>query len=249
MRAHGEEGWLTRLFGVTSSANLDAAQRERLSDWQQRPDVDLDTPHAACRYVVVDVETSGLDMKRDRLIAIGAVAVVEACIDPSDSFAAVLRQDVVSSRENILIHGIGAQAQSEGSEPADALLDFLDYIGKSPLVAYHAFFDQAMIAKALRMYVGASIRQPWIDLAWILPALFAEHHGRGHLEYHAPAALDDWLRLFAIENVMRHNAVADAYATAQLLQMAIAAGQRGSAPTPGALCRIEKARRWMQQSR
>ena len=249
MRAHGEEGWLTRLFGASPAPRLDVAQRERLFDWQRCPDVDLESPHADCRYVVVDVETSGLDMKRDRLIAIGAVAVVGARIDPSDSFAAVLRQDVVSSRENILIHGIGAQAQSEGREPAEALLDFLDYIGKSPLVAYHAFFDQAMIAKALRATVGAQIRQPWIDLAWILPALFPEHGQRGHLEYQAPAALDDWLRLFAIENVMRHNAVSDAYATAQLLQMAIGAGQRASAPSPAALCRIEKARRWMQQSR
>ena len=246
MRANS---WLSQLFGAPPAPTLDAAQCERLADWRRRPAVKLDAPHSDARYVVVDVETSGLDMKRDRLIAIGAVAVVDARIDPGDSFAAVLRQDVVSSKENILIHGIGAQAQSEGRDPADALLGFLDYIGKSPLVAYHAFFDQAMIAKALRATLGAQIRQPWIDLAWVLPALFAEHGNRGHLEYHAPAALDDWLRLFAIENIMRHNAVADAYATAQLLQMAIAAGQSASAPSPAAFCRIEKARRWMQQSR
>ena len=246
MRANS---WLSSLFGALPAPILDAAQREKLADWQQRPAVDLEAPHSDSRYVVVDVETSGLDMKRDRLIAIGAVAVNEARIDPGDSFAAVLRQDVVSSKENILIHGIGAQQQSEGMDPADALLGFLGYIGKSPLVAYHAFFDQAMIAKALRATVGARIRQPWIDLAWVLPALFPESGAAGHLEYRAPAALDDWLRLFAIENIMRHNAVADAYATAQLLQMAIAAGQRASAPSPAALCRIEKARRWMQQSR
>lgn len=242
MRAHGEEGWLTRLFGVTSSANLDAAQRERLSDWQQRPDVDLDTPHAACRYVVVDVETSGLDMKRDRLIAIGAVAVVGACIDPSDSFAAVLRQDVVSSRENILIHGIGAQAQSEGSEPADALLDFLGYIGKSPLVAYHAFFDEAMLAKAMRTHLGVTPSFFWLDLAWVLPELFPDFRRDGRV------ALDDWLAHFGIENIQRHNAVSDAYATACLLLLAHARGTARGLDHAAAFARLEKARRWLYES-
>ena len=98
MRANAWNRWLTRLIGATPAPLLDTAQRDKLADWQRRPAVDLDTAHADGRYVVVDVETSGLDMKRDRLIAIGAVAVVEARIDPADSFAAVLRQEVVSSR-------------------------------------------------------------------------------------------------------------------------------------------------------
>lgn len=236
-------------LGARRAPLLSAEQGEALAAWQRLPAADLKLAHEHSRYVVVDVETSGLDMKRDRLIAIGAVALVDGRIDPADSFAVVLRQDEVSSTANILIHGIGAGAQSEGMEPATALLAFLAYLGKSPLVAYHAFFDQAMIDKALRAYLGSELRQTWIDLAWILPALFAGRDAPGHSEYHAPVALDDWLRLFAIDNIMRHNAVADAYATAQLLLMAIAAGRQSGANSPAALVRIEKARRWMQQSR
>ena len=198
--------------------------------------------HAATRYVVVDVETSGLDMKNDRLISIGAVALVDERMDFADAFQVVVRQDRVSTRENILIHGIGGCAQSEGMNPAEALLLFLTYIGKSPLVAYHAFFDQTMIGKATREYLGLVPDLPWIDLAWVLPDLF-----RFRGDVHVP--LDDWLRHFEIENIQRHNAVSDAYATAKLMQIAIAGGHSKGADTPASFMRIEKARRWMYESR
>lgn len=233
--------WLSRLFGAAPPAViLPPAQRQALADWQQLPTADLDLAHQRSRYVVVDVETSGLNMKTDRLISIGAVALVDGRIDFSDAFAVILRQDQVSPDANILVHGIGASAQSEGIDPASALLAFLGYIGKAPLVAYHAFFDRAMIEKAMRQYLGAELGQTWIDLAWVLPSLFPDLAS-------ARSNLDDWLKLFAIENIMRHNAVSDAYATAKLLQVAIGAGNQRSVASPAAFVRQEKARRWMDQ--
>ena len=235
--------WLSRLFGsVPPALVLPPEQRAALADWQRLPAVDLDAAHQRCRYVVVDVETSGLNMKIDRLISIGAVALVNGRIDFADAFAVILRQDQVSSDANILIHGIGGSAQSEGIDPATALLAFLGYIGKSPLVAYHAFFDRAMIEKAMQQYLGVALAQIWIDLAWVLPSLFPDLTS-------ARANLDDWLNLFAIENIMRHNAVSDAYATAKLLQVAISAGNQRGVVSPAGLLRQEKARRWMDQHR
>jgi len=233
--------WLSRLFGAAPPAViLPSAQRQALADWQRLPAADLDLAHLRSRYVVVDVETSGLNMKTDRLISIGAVALVDGRIDFSDAFAVILRQDRVSPDANILIHGIGASAQSEGIDPASALLAFLGYIGKAPLVAYHAFFDRAMIEKAMRQYLGAELGQTWIDLAWVMPSLFPDLAS-------ARSNLDDWLKLFAIENIMRHNAVSDAYATAKLLQVAIGAGNQRGVVSPAAFVRQEKARRWMDQ--
>ena len=236
--------WLTGLFAQTANpeSTLTSAQRQTLEAWRALPKSDLTEPHLATRYVVVDVESSGLDMKRDRLISIGAVAVVSGRLDFSDAFQVVLRQDRVSSRENILIHGIGGSAQSEGANPAEALLSFLGYIGKSPLVAYHAFFDQSMIDKALIEYLGIELRQTWIDLAWVLPDLF-------QLRSDGRVALDDWLQRFDIENIVRHNAVSDAFATAQLMQMAISAGSKKGANSAASFLKIEKSRRWMYESR
>jgi len=61
-------------------------------------------------------------------------------------------------------------------------------------------------------------------------------------------ALDSWLNLFDIENIQRHNAVSDCYATAKLLQVAIArAGDRG-AECPARVMEIERVRRWLRRS-
>ena len=237
--------WFSALlpFGPASrGVTLTPAQQQALTAWRQRPPADLDEAHLRQRYVVVDVESSGLNMKKDRLISIGAVAVNKGLLDFGDAFQVVLRQDRVSAHENILIHGIGGSAQSAGVEPVLALLSFLAYIGKSPLVAYHAFFDQSMIDKALHEYLGMSLGQSWIDLAWVLPDLFP-------FRSDARVSLDDWLQRFDIENILRHNAVSDAYATAKLLQIAIARGIHKGADTPKAFLKIEKARRWMYESR
>ncbi len=237
--------WFSRIFGaakVRTQVVLSAEQRQILEAWQQLPAADLRCQHNRVRYVVVDVETSGLNMKTDRLISIGAVALIDRQMDFNDAFQVVLRQDQVSTHANILIHGIGGSAQSEGVDPAEALLAFLRYIGKSPLVAYHAFFDQSMIDKAMGNYLGIELGQIWIDLAWILPEFF-------YYRTDTRVPLDDWLRFFEVENILRHNAVSDAYATAKLLQIAIARGTQKGADSPASFIKIEKTRRWMHQSR
>ncbi len=213
-------------------------QRGALDLWLRLPAADVQGLHERMRYVVVDVETSGLNMKRDRLISIGAIAVINSQIDFNDAFQIVLRQEQASTRENILIHGIGGGAQTGGVEPVEALLSFLNYIGNSPLIAYHAVFDQHMIDKAMKTYLGSSLGRTWIDLAWVLPEFFPYITG-------AKVPLDEWLHYFGIENIVRHNAVSDAYATAKLLQVAIAAGRQKGVENAAGFMRIEKTRRWM----
>ena len=237
--------WLSALFGRPGTKGdlaLSPGQLDRIESWRNLSEADLGAAHAATRYIVVDVETSGLNMNKDRLISIGAVAVVDGKLDLNDAFQVILRQDQASTRENILIHGIGGSAQVSGMDPVEALLLFLQYIGKSPLVAYHAFFDQSMIDKAMREYLGIDFGRSWIDIAWVLPDFF-------QYRTDTRVSLDDWLQLFGIENILRHNAVSDAFATARLLQVAIATAIHKGANSPDSFLQIEKARRWLHQSR
>ncbi|MDZ4200685.1 MAG: 3'-5' exonuclease [Gallionella sp.] len=192
---------------------LTPQQATRLAAWQALPEGD-DT-----RCVVVDVETTGLNLMTDTLISIGAVAVTNGRIALGDSFYAVLQQRESSRRENILVHGISGSVQREGMEPTEALLDFLEFMGKSPLVAFHVTFDETMIRRALRQYLGLSFKHPWLDLAYVMPALYPP------LAY-SRRVLDDWIARFDIRLNARHNALADALATAQLLQVAAAQARK-----------------------
>lgn len=229
--------WLARWLG---GVELDARQRQRLADWQALPRPTVSQPFNAARCVVVDVETSGLNLMKDNLISIGAVAVVNGKVAFGDSFYVVLQQASVSDKSNILLHGIGGAAQTEGKPAADALLDFLEYLGRDPLIAFHVTFDQTMIQRALRQFLGISLRHTWLDLAYLMPALNPPLASRYR-------SLDDWLTHFRIGNDARHNALADALATAQLLQVCMAqAATRGHADF-AALVDLEKAQRWISQ--
>ncbi len=229
-------GLFDRFFG--RRVELDPAARQRLETWRARPEPGLSDDFRATRLVVVDVETTGLDLARDRLIAIGACAVENGQVVMADSFEIVLRQDKTSTKDNILIHGIGGEAQRDGLEPAEALLRFLDFLGKSPLVAFHVTFDQTMIKKAVKEYLGFEFKHPWLDLAYVMPGLLPEYARRYR-------ALDDWSGHFRINNFARHSALADALATAQLFLCALPLAEAKRSTCYRNLQDLEKAQRWI----
>ncbi len=200
--------WLTRLFGAKPA--LTPQQAERLAAWKALPAAETGASFEASRYIVVDVETSGLNVLKDRLIAIGAVAVKAGNIPLHDSMEIILQQQRVSGRDNILIHGIGGTAQAEGVPPVEAMLAFLEFLGKSPLIAFHVAFDKTMIDRALKTFLGLRFNHPWTDLAYIAPALYPEL-ARSH------RSLDHWMNHFDLSNYARHSALADALSTAELL--------------------------------
>jgi DNA polymerase-3 subunit epsilon len=230
-------GFLARSLAILfGGRKVGGAFGDRLVAWQRLPPADLNVAHANARYVVVDVETTGLDLHRDTLIAIGAVGVRNGAIVLDDAFDAVLKQGLASADANILIHGIGGATQLGGRDPALALLDFIDYAGKAPLVAFRAEFDRAMIESAMRDVLGVPLGLPFVDLAFLLPALF-----RGT----ACDSLDDWVAHFGGDIAVRHHALGDAYATAQLLLIALAAADAAGMASPAQLLTTQKAQRWL----
>ena len=227
--------WLTKLLG--REGPLASPARARLERWRALPAEPADAAPPAARFVVADVESTGLDMRTDRLIAIGAVTIEAGRIDLGRAFYTVLRQGAASSRDNILLHGIGGTAQREGEDPVDALLAFLEYVGRAPLVGYHAAFDAAMIGKATLEYLGEKFEPPWIDLAYLAPELVGAEGVRHK-------GLDAWLDRFGIEVFSRHDAVADALATAQLF-IAVLAHAAKKPRRVAELIWDPKATRWL----
>ncbi|RJX34150.1 MAG: 3'-5' exonuclease [Oxalobacter sp.] len=228
--------WLRYFFG--SGFSLTPEQSSRLAAWHALPKVTLNGKLDATRFVVVDVESSGLNLARDHLIAIGAVAVKDGKIDMADSFEVVLQQAESSSHENILIHGIGGSAQRNGVPPVEALIGFLEYLQKSPLVAFHVTFDQTMIRRAIKQFLGFRLQHDWLDLAYVVPGLFPELSKEYRL-------LDQWQDHFGIQNFSRHNAVADAISTAQLFMLAARHARKKRIDSFHGLLHVEKAQRWV----
>lgn len=155
--------WWTGL--VRRRPTLTPEQRARLERHRALAASSPDRSLEACRFVVVDVETTGLNPFRDCLLAIGAGAVIDGTIRLADSFAVVVRQDAPSTIDNILVHGINGSTQLSGRAAADALLDLFGFAGRDPLVAFHAEFDRVMIGQAARQALGTRLRNAWLDVA------------------------------------------------------------------------------------
>jgi DNA polymerase-3 subunit epsilon len=221
---------------------LAADQAAVLDRYRVLPEPESAAALGTQRAVVVDVESSGLDPLRDRLISIGAVGVRAGLLHHDDAFEALLRQEEASGEANILVHGIGGTAQLAGREPAAGLLDFLAFTGKAPLVAFHADFDRVLVERASAAALGTKPANRWLDLALLAPALFPD-------QPEGARTLDHWLRRFGIENYQRHNALADALATAQLLLVALAEAGRQGLTTWAQLARLQDGQRWLARVR
>ena len=214
-------------------------QRRRLDAWRALPDPP-DAPLTETRWVVIDVESSGLNPRRDALIAVGAVAVVARHIALAETYYRVLRQKSPSDTENILVHRIGDAEQLGGADPREALIGLLEFAGKAPCAGYNAPFDAAMLERAARTWLHAPLRLTWIDLAWLAPAV-----ARGTAGPRQP--LDVWLEAFGIPSAARHNAVADALATAQLLLVLERKAAAQGIRTVSALHEAAAGERWLSR--
>ncbi|WP_095156201.1 PolC-type DNA polymerase III [Pseudomonas sp. Irchel 3E13] len=224
-----------------SQPTLDDVQRQRLAGLGTPP-VLGEAPLGKQRWVVLDLETSGLNVNRDQVLSIGAVVIEDGAIDFSQQFERTLHRHDHKLAPSVLIHGLAPSAIAAGCDPAEALLDLMDFIGDSPLLAFHAGFDQRMLSRALKDSLGYKLAHPFMDVAELAPLLNPDVVMRD-------AGLDDWVAHFKLLVEERHNASADAQVTAELALILFSQARRQQLDSPKALeQRLQGWRRKRQQS-
>ena len=191
------------------------------------------------RWVVLDLETSGLNTQRDQVLSIGAVVIEDGAIDFSQQFERTLYQRDHKLTSSVLIHGLGPSAIAAGCDPAEALLDLMTFIGNSPVLAFHAPFDQRMLARALKETLGHRLQLPFLDVAELAPMLNPDTVLR-------EAGLDDWVARFGLQVDERHHASADAQVTAELALILFSQARRQQLDSPLQL--EQRLRRWRRRN-
>lgn len=216
--------WLTRRNPL-----LTEAQRRRCERLPKAAALS-ETALAEQRFVVVDVETTGLNVLRDQVLSIGAVAIEHGAIPFAQQFERTLLRDYQAPGPSVLIHGIAPSEIAAGDDPVEVLLDFMEFVGDSPLLAFHAGFDQRMLARALKESLGYKLQHPFLDLAELAPMLCPQ------VRLHNPG-LDDWLGHFGLQVQQRHNACADALVSAELGLILFNRAHRQQLDSPAVLAR------------
>lgn len=177
------------------------------------------------RFVVLDSETTGLNPATDRLITIGAVAVIDGEIRLDDAFAALIK--IARNTSAVTVHGVTRDQALEGVDEPVALERFLDYLRDGVIVGHHIGHDIATLDVACGRHWGLTLANRSLDTMDLTLHLerAGAFAGRPPIKQFT---LDALCGLFGVIPHDRHTATGDAFITAQVfLRLLRLAGRFG----------------------
>ena len=169
--------------------------------WQRRHLADpayafLFDPPPPGEWVALDCETTGLNVRSDEIIAIGAVRIAGNRILTSQRLELLVRPDKAISPASVRIHRLRERDVAQGLPLAEALHQLLHFVGSRPLVGYYLEFDVAMLNRVLKPLLGMGLPQPRIEVS----ALYYDHKFRQLPPYRQHDNADIDLRFTTLMN-------------------------------------------------
>jgi DNA polymerase III subunit epsilon len=161
------------------------------------------------REIVLDTETTGLDpLRGDRLVEIGCVEIFNR-MPTGQIFHCYFNPERDMPAEAFAVHGLSSEFLATKPLFAEAVDEFLMFIGDAPLVIHNASFDVGFINAELDR-----IKRPGISKERLVDTLLLarrKHPGVSN-------RLDDLCSRYAIDNSHRtkHGALLDAELLAEV---------------------------------
>ena len=176
---------------------------------------DPGTPIEQVRFVVLDSETTGLNPLQDRIVSIGAIAVLNDEILIEDSFEALLK--VEHNLSSVTVHGITREESLGGLDEPAALDQFFRYLGNGVIVGHHISHDVETLNAGYQRHFGFRLENPSLDTMDLTLHLERDgaFAGRDAIK---KFSLDALCALFDIIPHDRHTAPGDALMTALVFQ-------------------------------
>ena len=116
-------------------------------------------------FVTLDCETTGLDVRRDKIVSIGAVRIVGNRLLTSQRLELLVRPESVMKADSVRVHRLRQSDVAQGLDPEQAMRRLLDFIGSRPLVGYFLEFDVAMLNREIWPMLGVRLPQPKIEVS------------------------------------------------------------------------------------
>jgi len=161
-------------------------------------------------WVSVDCETTGLNPRKDHIIAIGAVRIQGNRVKTSEALQLLVKPSRAISVDAMKVHGLRERDVAQGLDIDEAMRRLLAFIGPRPLVGYYLEFDVALINRAIFPMLGVRLPQPQIEIS----SMYYDWKQRGLSPYQHGASID--LRLatmmkdLALPTRPAHDALNDA---------------------------------------
>jgi DNA polymerase III subunit epsilon len=167
-------------------------------------------PWRAAGFIVVDVETTGLDPARDELVSFAAIPVEGGRIVARGAVSGLVRPAASPPPRSIEIHGLRAQDLAAAPPPPQALAPLTRAMRDRILVAHVAGVERAFL-RALRGRLERWLPRAAVDTA-LLWRLLGIERGEGDP---GPPSLADLVASLGLPAHRPHEAEGDALTTAQ----------------------------------
>lgn len=154
---------------------------------------------------VIDVETTGLDFRREKVIEIAAVRLEEDKI--TDTFESLVNPMQRIRGSSTSIHGITEEMILNAPSIEEVLPQVLDFIEDKPIIGHNVIFDYTYLNQASLSLYGREIENSTIDTLQMFKEVFPEEHSHG---------LEALLNRFGKKSITKHRALADAYGLAEV---------------------------------
>lgn len=178
-------------------------------------------PNAPARshnFVVVDLETTGMDPRKDRVVSVGAFRVVNGRIRLGEVFSELVNPGRSIPVESIHIHAILPDMIRSARMAWEVFEDFLEFVGHDILVAHHARFDLFFINWVMREQFGFRLQNLVVDTVLMCRQALLDPDPYGQRRGAKRCSLEALTERFGIDVPERHTALGDALATALVFQ-------------------------------
>ncbi len=160
-----------------------------------------------CSYIVVDIETTGIDPTKQWITEIGAVKINKG--ERVGHYQQLINPDVSIPEKITELTGIDNEMVALAPTFEQCIPEFLAFVGTLPLVGHNIYFDFSFLKYHCQRY-GYGFERSGVD-TWIL----AKHY----LPELKSRSLGALLEHYAIPREKAHRAYDDAFATYQLFEI------------------------------
>ncbi|WP_087019209.1 3'-5' exonuclease [Thaumasiovibrio subtropicus] len=184
------------------------------------------TPLSEVEFVALDLETTGLNAKKDDIISIGLVPFTLQRIYCREAQHWIVNPRKPLSEESVVIHGITHSEIDEAPDLRRLLTPLLDHLTGKIIVVHYQHIERSFLDEALKVRLGEGIKFPVVDTMAIESAVQRQQHGGwiNRLMGKKPGSvrLGSSRERYGLPVYQPHHALSDAIATAELLQAQIA---------------------------
>lgn len=149
--------------------------------------------------IVVDVETTGLDYTKERIIEFAGVKLVNGKI--KERFETLVNAKQHIRKSSMAIHGITEEMLESAPLEEEIYPKIFEFMGDAPIVAHNAVFDFSFLNQTSKRLYNKPLENRYIDSQFMFKEIYPQLESCG---------LEALMNTFNVEFSTRHRALADA---------------------------------------